>query len=340
MARQSKSDRLVLSASSISTFQTCKRRYYYEKIMDMRPVETTDALAFGSAIHRGLERIFRAMKEYRDHGHDGYCREFHEETVNDAILAATEVDLTEQDRIKVEVLLVKYAERYLEEDMRNLAVVGVEKHNKATIVNPESGKQMRNVFVLGYCDAIVLDCDGTALSVVEHKTTSAMNDDYFEHASIDLQVHMYADIASRCMGDDVKQVIYDVIQKPRHEMAVGETDEEFETRKAASKCPARCKRKEAETPSDFRARLETAVTEDYFRHEYIPIDPDMLAEFRRELWETAHEISGCKCYSKSTCNCMKWGRCPFMDACRNHGSFDGIEDKFTKRTTRETEVEQ
>lgn len=337
MARQSESDRLVLSASSISTFQTCKRRYYYEKIMDMRPAEATDALAFGSAIHRGLERIFRAMMEYRNRGYDGYCKEFHEEAVNDAILAATEIDLPEQDRIKVEVLLVKYAARWLEMDMRNRTVVGTEEHNRATIRNPETGKQMRNVYVQGYCDAIVLDRDGAALSIVEHKTTSAMNDDYFEHASIDLQVYMYADIVSRCMGKDVTQVIYDVIQKPRHEMAIGETDEEFEARKAAAKCPERCKRKEAETPADFRARLNAAITEDYFHREYIQIDPDMLAEFRRELWETAHEISGCTCYSKSTCNCMKWGRCPFMDACRNHGSFDGIEDKFTSRMAREVE---
>ena len=340
MTRQSESKQLVLSASSISTFQTCKRRYFYEKIQNLQSVETADALAFGSAIHRGLEKIFRAMMEYQNHGYDGSCKGFHEEAVNDAILAATEVDLTEQDRIKVEVLLVKYAERWLEEDMRSRTVVGVEEHNKATIRNPETGKQMLNVYVQGYCDAIVLDRDGTALSIVEHKTTSAMTDDYFEHASIDLQVYMYTDIVSRCMGKDVTQVIYDVIQKPRHEMATGETDEEFEARKAAAKCPERCKRKEAETPADFRARLNAAITEDYFRREYIQIDPDMLAEFRRELWETAHEISGCKYYAKSTCNCMKWGRCPFMDACRNHGSFDGIEDKFTSRTARETEVEQ
>lgn len=238
MASVSESKQLVLSASSISTFQTCKRRYLYEKVRNLRPVETSDALAFGSAIHRGLERMFRNMMEAK-HAGEQYSADFHHDTVNDAILSAYGEDLSESDRIKVEVLLVKYAERWLEEDMRERCVIAIESGEKNVILNPATGKQMRNVFVQGYCDAIVVD--GNMLSVVEHKTTSAMNDDYFDHASIDLQVYLYADIISRCYQDDVKQVIYDVIQKPRHEMAIGETDEEFEARKAAAKCPERCK---------------------------------------------------------------------------------------------------
>lgn len=331
MTSASESKQLVLSASSISTFQTCKRRYFYEKVQNLRPVETADALAFGSAIHRGLERMFRNMMEAK-HAREQYSADFHCDTVDDAILSAYGEDLSESDRIKVEVLLVKYAERWLEEDMRERTVLGVEEHAKACIINPSTGKQMRNVFVQGYCDAIAMD--GNKFSVIEHKTASIVNDDYFDHASIDLQVYLYADIVSRCCGQDVGQIIYDVIQKPKHEMVIGETDEEFEARKATAKCPERCKRKEAETPADFRARLNAAITEDYFRREYIRIDPDMLAEMRKELWETAHEIRSCKSFTKSTCNCMKWGRCPFMDACMHGGSFDGIEEKFTTREGR------
>lgn len=320
--------KLLLSASSIATFQTCRRRYYYEKILGLRPKETADSLAFGSAVHRGLERIFRAMMEA---GHRGeqYSHEFRLTTVEDAYLSALEVDLSESDRIKVEVLLAKYAEIYLESDMRDLVVVDVERKGVRPILSPKSERKMRGTAVLGYCDALAkykhIPC------VIEHKTTSAMTDDFFAHASIDLQVYLYADIYSHIgYGDSIKLVIYDAIQKPRHEMSVGESDEEFEARKAASKCPARCKRKESETAEEFRIRLEMSIDESYFRREFIEIDDSMLLEMHQELWEVAHDISKCTCFGKSTCNCMKWGKCPYMDVCKNHGSFFGLDDKFTK----------
>lgn len=325
--------KLLLSASSIATWQTCKRRYYYEKLMNLRPVEAADALAFGSAMHAGLEQIFRRMMEAK-HAGEMYSREFHLATVEDACLSALSVDLPESERIKVEVLLGKYAERWLEEDMRDRTVVGVEEHREIPVRGP-SGRRTSGIAVQGYCDALAMD--GSMLSVVEHKTTSIVNDDYFDHAGIDLQVYLYADIFSHAGGRDgmpVRQVIYDAIQKPRQEMAVGETDEEFEARKAASKCPARCKRKEAESPEEFRSRLEAAIDESYFRREYINIDDALMREMREELWNVAHEIKSCKCYAKSTCNCMKWGKCPFMDVCRNGGAFDGLEDRFTKREVR------
>ena len=99
--------KLLLSASSISTWQTCKRRYFYEKIMNMRPLDAADALAFGSAMHAGLEQIFRRMMEAKNAG-EMYSREFHLATVEDACLSALSVDLPESERIKAEVLLGKY----------------------------------------------------------------------------------------------------------------------------------------------------------------------------------------------------------------------------------------
>lgn len=328
---------LVLSASSISTWQTCKRRYFYEKIKGMQPVEA-DALAFGSAMHRGFEQIFRRMMESKQAG-ETYSKEFHLATVEDACLSALAVDLSASDRIKVEVLLGKYCRQYLEEDMERLTVFGVEMHAYENIISP-SMRTMRGMGVQGYCDALAM-YDGK-VCIIEHKTTSVLNDDYFDRATIDMQVYLYADLFSRAIAhshDDmpVSMVIYDAVQKPRHEMAVGETDEEFDARKAAAKCPERCKRKEAETESDFRARLEASIDESYFRREYIRIDDALAKEMREELWAVAHEIKGCKCYSKSTCNCMKWGRCPFMDVCLNHGSFDGLEEKFTERRARHEE---
>ena len=359
MESKQKFDKPTISVSSINTFLTCKRRFYYEKVRNLRPAEESDALTFGAAIHEGLAQIFNVLEDARTDGGDPkrespaqlslpFGGDGWKETARESAMAAVRsaYKLSESDRIKCEVLLDRYIDIYWERDLEGIEVIGVETLSRSPIVIP--GTQCEHPFdLLGYCDAKARDREGN-LILVEHKTTGAMNDDYFEHASIDLQVYAYAMLFGK--DERVHDVIYDVIQKPRHEMSVGETDEDFEARKANAKCPERCRRKEAETTEDFRKRLADAVDEGYFRRETLHIDPLFLGEARREICETANEMYRFRCvysdgkeewlrdaidWPKSTCNCMKWGRCPFMDLCRNHGTTVGIEDKYTKREVRE-----
>lgn len=52
---------LVMSASTLTKFLHCPLTFYYERILKV-PTQKSDALAFGSAVHTALERMFVEMK--------------------------------------------------------------------------------------------------------------------------------------------------------------------------------------------------------------------------------------------------------------------------------------
>jgi ATP-dependent DNA helicase UvrD/PcrA len=52
----------IMSYTALSKFLHCPLAFYYETILKV-PYQKNDALAFGSAVHYALERIFRDMKE-------------------------------------------------------------------------------------------------------------------------------------------------------------------------------------------------------------------------------------------------------------------------------------
>jgi DNA helicase-2/ATP-dependent DNA helicase PcrA len=54
----------TMSYTSLSKFLRCPLAFYYENILQV-PYQKSDALAFGSAVHNALERMFRVMKEQK-----------------------------------------------------------------------------------------------------------------------------------------------------------------------------------------------------------------------------------------------------------------------------------
>ena len=52
----------IMSYTALSKFLNCPLAFYYETILKV-PYQKNDALAFGSAVHYALERMFRDMKE-------------------------------------------------------------------------------------------------------------------------------------------------------------------------------------------------------------------------------------------------------------------------------------
>ena len=316
-AKHTVDDKLTLSATSIGTFQTCRRRYEYEKVKHIYPVDKPVALSFGSAIHAGLAMAIRFLGGELELEKIKKC----------AVEAAFEVEgLSDEDRAKVEVLLFRYIDLYLESD-NQYEVEAIEKSYTLPIVNPKTGIESTRYFLTGFVDAVYRDKDGK-LHIIEHKTSSMANDDYFDRVDIDIQVAIYADLLSRSTGEDVRSVIYDVIKKPKHVMNAGETDAEYEERKAASKT-GRIKRKEAETYDGFKHRLELAVGDDCFVRKEIVLTDETMDEYRRELWAIANEMGKCHEYYKCSGNCLKFGACPYMPLCKAHGNTEGLEDLYT-----------
>ncbi len=321
--------KLMLSASSLATFQSCRKRYEYEKIRGIYPNERPVALDFGTAMHRGLERVFRGVREFQETTPEPDWCKWLCQVGEDAELSSRTVDLSESDRIKVEVLLDRYTTKYACSDAfgdNRLRVIDVEHSMAQPLIGPNGRKALR-YGVHGIADAVV-ECTDGEVAIVEHKTVAAITEQYCDRVEIDTQVLLYAYMLTLELGKPVRRVIYDIIQKPRHEMAVGETDGEFEARKAAAKCPERCRRKFAEEPHEFRQRLADAIDDGYFMRHVVEIDGETMDEFKKDIWEMVHDVGECDRYYRQTCNCLKFGSCPYMDLCRNHGRIEGLEGQY------------
>lgn len=333
---------IKLSASSISTFQTCRKRYEYEKLRHIKPVETADALVFGRLVHRGLEVVFRliSFEEYMIDTLKCHAKEWIEEQ------AYAIGGVSAEDVVKATVLVNAYIDTYTnggDDDIRNWEIIDVENEFNAPITVPYSVDEIdydtllrhlsgeAQYYLHGYADAAAR-INGE-LYIVEHKTAGQVTDGYLDRVEIDWQLAIYADALSKVYGEPIVGAVYDIIKKPKHVMSIAETDEEYAKRKAEAAAKTKTgktsiKQRQAETPEEFQRRLELAIDDNYFIRKVIKFDEETMAEFRKDLWAVAQEIGNCKTFYKCTCNCLKYGTCPFMKLCKAHGNLEGLESEY------------
>jgi len=319
--RERNNHQMVLSASSINAFQTCQRMFFYDKVKHIHPTEKSDALDFGSVVHKGLECIFRWLAF--EQSEKEVVRQF---AFQDALTEAAERSLSQEDLCKAKALLDAYIDLYFDEDKALFDVVEVEKWFTNDVRSPKS-KSGECYKVQGYWDAVIRNRMTDEYWVVEHKTAGVVTDGYLQRVNIDLQSMMYIEAVKQKYGS-CAGVIYDVIKKPKHDMQTGETDEEFEARKAASKT-GRVKRKVGESLTEFYNRVRAAVDDGYLIRQMVTPQPAIAEEFKSELFATCRQINRTKTFCKCTCNCLKYGTCEYMDLCCNAGNLSGLEDKYS-----------
>lgn len=311
---------IKLSATAIDTFLSCRKKYYYSRILNIQPTDRPDALDFGSAVHKALAYIFNELKTNPSNG----IKEVLPNAIDQIKQYAEEYCLPKESECKAIALISSYVNLYWFDDRLKYEVLDVEKYFE----RPLDISQTTLVCTHGYFDAIVKDRQTEKVYVVEHKTTGMFSDDYVEHSIFDTQVMIYMDacknIYGRCDG-----VIYDVLSKPKHSMSVGETDDEFESRKAASKT-GRIKRKESETPEQFIQRIQESFNESTLTRHLIEHTNEELEAFGCELRGIYSDMHYCNSYYKCTGNCLKYGACPYMNLCSGKVTLDNLGDKFVR----------
>lgn len=318
------------SASQIDTFLSCRKKYYYSKILNIQPVERPEALDFGSAVHCGLASILRSIANTEEGDRESdraiNAREIAREYALQAVREyCEEYALGDESECKAIALIDSYIDLYFLEDLRNFDVLCVETYFDVPFAKSNDDTESH---LHGYFDAIIKNRHDDKIYVIEHKTTGMLNDSYLDRAKIDWQLMIYilacTTVYGRCDG-----VIYDVISKPKHSMSLGETDEEFEERKAASKT-GRVKRKEAETKEQFISRMQMSFREESFVRDIIAKPREIgikmieLSYILNDMRKTDDPIK----YYKCTGNCLKFGACPYMDLCGGKVTVDNLGDKY------------
>lgn len=272
-----------LTFSAISLYNKCPHAYklrYIDKIVKPSdPNNENNALELGSLVHEGLANHWLQ--------HDLF--EF--------------IDIDENNLVdrKAKEIIKKYHE-YFKEDCDKYAVESIE-------------GQFENEFFKGQVDGVIIDKQTGERLLLEHKTASIVNDNYWYKLNLDLQIRLYA----AAVG--VNKVLYDVIKKPQLRIRKGETDEEFEERLKASKT-GKIKRKEAEPLEEFLKRYYDAIE---FERRIINIDN--MNEAKDDALQIVKDVENkrfCRCRN----NCMFGGMtCEYFELCTGQKSIDEYEHK-------------
>ena len=176
--------------STISCFQTCRRKYYYQYVKHLRPKVKGTPLIFGSAIHDALDCYYKNSSR--------------EEGAVEAIkLFKTIYDTPEGDTL-----------RTVENGVKMLAWYFVKyKHEPFTVVGkPEEGFVyfIGDVLYGGRLD-LPVEWDGQ-LWIMEHKTTTRLNGNYFDQYELDKQITGYIIALEEFSGRKCAGAIMNVLE--------------------------------------------------------------------------------------------------------------------------------
>lgn len=267
----------LLTASRLRAAHACPRLDYYRYELGL-VAPATGAMAFGTAIHAGLEAWWSAIRD----GMPG-------DALADAIVALDRSDIDDAfDAARAEAMLTAYDVRW-QRWACSVEVLGIEQTFRAPLRHPD-GHVARTWALAGKLDALVRLSDGR-VAIVEHKTTTraaGAGSEYRARLTLDPQVSVYYDGAA-ALGHEAELCLYDVLVKPAEKplRATGE----IKLKKDGQ--PRAGQRTEDETPEAYRARLIEAIAADpdrYLVHAEIVRTERDRKEHGRDVWETVHAL--------------------------------------------------
>jgi len=213
-----------------------------------------------------------------------------------------------------------YARRYKTEEFE---VVELEKRFDGKIINPESGRTSRNYVLSGKVDGII-KIDGVHF-LLEHKTAGQIDASYLERLWTDFQITLYAWYLEQTMGIPISGVFYNILQKARLQQSSGETEAEFEIRRAGLIAKSKtgkssAKRQMPETDLDFQDRLAAKYTEQgIFHREILYLSRDRFSELQKELWELTQSFNEARrrgVFYRNNTYCFHYNRaCSYYPLC-------------------------
>ncbi len=232
------------------------------------------------------------------------------------------VDLHQMTQWHLATAMIRgYADRYA---MEEFEVVEVEKEFVGEIRNPDTGRQSQTFRIAGKVDGIVRCHDG--LYLLEHKTASSIDANYLDKLWTDTQIALYC-YYLRELGYPIVGVIYNVLLKSRLKQGKGETQDEYEARKAELAAKNKsgkstAKRQMPETDDEFQQRLtEWYSRPEAFHREFIYLSEDRLAMLQDEVWEITQQYLDARRRGKwllNTSNCFSYQRpCEYLAYCQS-----------------------
>ncbi|MCE5314041.1 MAG: PD-(D/E)XK nuclease family protein [Armatimonadota bacterium] len=323
------SERFVTTYSMWSLFRNCRKACEWRYVNELVPLKSEHCLSFGSLIHECLEKWHRKrdLAMVLDH-------------IDRSLSGRSSDECQKADWHLARAMMTGYASTYPVEDFD---VVFLEKTFEGKIVNPATDSPSRSFVLAGKVDGIV--CVNGKFYLLEHKTASQMDGDYLEKLWGDFQVCLYAYYVEQVFGIRIAGIIYNILVKARLQQSKGETEAEFEVRRADLIAKSKtgrtsATRKMPESDADFQARLAAKYAEPgMFHRETLYISRDQFDTLRTDLWELTQQFLDCRrrrVFYQNTSYCFFYHRpCPYFALCRSNGSSNVIENFYEHKAAHE-----
>lgn len=315
---------MVTTYSMWNQFRNCRKAAELRYLQHLVPLERDRNLHFGSLVHECLELW---------HGQRDLAVVL--DLIDRRCMARAQDEDQKRDWHLATAMMRAYAERYAEEEFE---VVALEHVFEGSIVNPATGAASRSFRLAGKVDGIVR-IDGEYF-ILEHKTASQIDSDYLERLWTDFQITLYAHYVEQTMSIPITGILYNVLVKARFQQSRGETEEEFEARRAELLAKSKtgrttARRREPESDEDFQRRLaEKYADPAMFHRERLYLSRDRFDVLRAELWELTQAFLDARrrgVFYQNTSFCFNYQRpCPYFALCRSNGNPNVIENFYQR----------
>jgi hypothetical protein len=328
-------NRYVLTTYSMwRLFRDCRKAVEWRYILQLAPKERDRNLSFGTLIHDCLE-IWHRTRDL---------------TLVQARIDAALVERLQRPEQKrvwhyATAMMAGYARRYAEEEFE---VVLLEQKFEGDIINPRTGASSRSFRLGGKVDGVVRI--GGKYYLLEHKTASSIDADYLERLWTDFQITLYSHYLEKQLGIRIEGVLYNVLVKTKIEQREGETEAEFEARRAELIAKSKtgkssAKRQLPETDDEFQARLAAKYDElGMFHREKLYLSRDRFVALEADLWELTQQYLDArkrKVFYQNTSQCNQRGRrCPYLPLCQSDGNPILVENFYETVPPNEELVEE
>lgn len=322
----------ILTYSAIRLFQGCRLKYNLRMNDGLTSLSQDDNLYLGSVWHSVLEIWYGGGKK--------------ESKMEKASLLIDKsfpnhLSDTKQKRNwhLCHAMIKGYINRYTEDEFK---VLGVEMEFVVPIINPTTNRSSRSFELRGKVDGLAQLKQTGELFLLEHKSAAQITGDYIERLPSDFQINLYAMALSRFLKRKISGVIYSITRKASLKQSEGETEEQFEIRKAelikkSKTGKTSAKRKMPETDDAFRERLiEKYHDPEMYYREVLYLSAEDAARTTSELWDITKLILAAKRESTwipNWDNCFKFGNqpCTYWPLCRSNNN-PNVRDNFFKIT--------
>jgi hypothetical protein len=315
---------MVSTYSMWSLFRNCRKAVDWRYLQQLVPLQRDRNLHFGSLIHECLQswHARRDLAEVLD-------------LIDRRCMNRTQDEDQRRDWHLATAMMKGYAARYPAEEFE---VIALEKAFEGPIVNPSTGAASRSFKLAGKVDGILRI--GGGFFILEHKTASQVDADYLEKLWTDFQITIYAHYVEQTMGIPITGILYNVLVKAKLQQSKGETEEEFQTRRAELLAKSKtgkttAKRKLPESDEEFQQRLAEKYAEpEMFHREMLYLSRDRFDILRSELWELTQAFLDARrrgVFYQNTAFCFNYQRpCPYFALCRSNGNPNVIENFYQR----------